>query len=227
MNAFRSGDQSTIPAARKLAEAVLGASWEKQGADVYKKGPKTAKVWGIGHCHIDTAWLWPYSVTQQKVARSWATQVDLMERYPEHRFAASSAQQYKWLEQVRPPPAKKSYPRSQANSSCTLSCSTGSRRRSTTGGSISSAVRGSRMTATCRPARHSSGSSSTDSASSRAGQFNSFRYRDHTEGSSSFGKRCETGWLPDSFGLTGAYPQLMRLAGMKYFFTQKLSWNNM
>jgi alpha-mannosidase len=72
-----------------------------QGADVYKHGAQTAKIWGIGHCHIDTAWLWPYSVTQQKVARSWATQVDLMERYPEHRFAASSAQQYKWLEQVR------------------------------------------------------------------------------------------------------------------------------
>ncbi|KAG5338322.1 hypothetical protein C0989_007560 [Termitomyces sp. Mn162] len=44
---------------------------------------------------------------------------------------------------------------------------------------------------------------------------------------SRFGKRCETAWLPDSFGLTGALPQLIRGAGMKYFFTQKLSWNNM
>ena len=41
---------------------------------------------------------------------------------------------------------------------------------------------------------------------------------------SRFGKRCETAWLPDSFGLTGAYPQIIRKAGMKYFFTQKLSW---
>jgi alpha-mannosidase len=41
---------------------------------------------------------------------------------------------------------------------------------------------------------------------------------------SRFGKRCETAWLPDSFGLTAAYPQLIRDAGMKYFFTQKLSW---
>ena len=41
---------------------------------------------------------------------------------------------------------------------------------------------------------------------------------------SRFGKRCDTAFLPDSFGLTGAYPQLIRLAGMKYFFTQKLSW---
>lgn len=28
-----------------------------------------------------------------------------------------------------------------------------------------------------------------------------------------FGKRCDTAWLPDSFGLTGAYPQLIRGAG--------------
>ena len=51
-------------------------------------------------CHIDTAHLWPYRVTQQKVARSWSTQVDLMDRYPELRFSCTSAQQYKWLEEV-------------------------------------------------------------------------------------------------------------------------------
>lgn len=36
----------------------------------------------------------------QKTARSWATQLYHMERYPEHRFACSQAQQYKRLEQV-------------------------------------------------------------------------------------------------------------------------------
>lgn len=41
---------------------------------------------------------------------------------------------------------------------------------------------------------------------------------------SRFGIRCKTAWLPDSFGITGALPQLVRLAGMDYFFTQKLSW---
>jgi alpha-mannosidase len=40
---------------------------------------------------------------QQKVARSWLTQVDLMGRYPEHRFVASSAQQYKLLKVLYPP----------------------------------------------------------------------------------------------------------------------------
>ncbi|QPL05956.1 MULTISPECIES: alpha-mannosidase [Actinomyces] len=32
-------------------------------------------------------------------------------------------------------------------------------------------------------------------------------------------------WLPDSFGYTGALPQIARLAGMTWFFTQKMSWN--
>jgi Glycosyl hydrolases family 38 N-terminal domain len=48
------------------------------------------------------AWLWPFSVTQQKVARSWSTQCDLMERYPEHTFTCSTAQQVKWLEELYP-----------------------------------------------------------------------------------------------------------------------------
>jgi alpha-mannosidase len=65
-------------------------------------GDEGVLVTGIGHCHIDTAWLWPFDETKRKVARSWATQVDLMERYEEHRFACSQAQQWKWLEQYYP-----------------------------------------------------------------------------------------------------------------------------
>jgi alpha-mannosidase len=40
-----------------------------------------------------------------------------------------------------------------------------------------------------------------------------------------FGVECEGVWLPDSFGYTAAYPQLARLAGMRWFLTQKISWN--
>jgi alpha-mannosidase len=43
---------------------------------------------------------------------------------------------------------------------------------------------------------------------------------------SHFGFRNNTFWLPDTFGYSAQLPQLARLAGMKYFFTQKLSWNN-
>jgi alpha-mannosidase len=40
-----------------------------------------------------------------------------------------------------------------------------------------------------------------------------------------FGVDCRGVWLPDSFGYTAAYPQLARLAGMDWFLTQKISWN--
>jgi alpha-mannosidase len=117
MNVFRKGDLADIAKARHVAGKVFGEDWETKGAGIYDEGSRKTQIWGIGHCHIDTAWLassqiilalanvfnrlWPYRVTQQKVARSWSTQVDLMERYPEHRFTCSSAQQYKWLEEAR------------------------------------------------------------------------------------------------------------------------------
>ncbi len=33
-------------------------------------------------------------------------------------------------------------------------------------------------------------------------------------------------WLPDSFGYSGALPQLVRAAGSRWFLSQKLSWND-
>jgi alpha-mannosidase len=33
-------------------------------------------------------------------------------------------------------------------------------------------------------------------------------------------------WLPDSFGYTGALPQIVRAAGSQWFLSQKLSWND-
>jgi len=40
-----------------------------------------------------------------------------------------------------------------------------------------------------------------------------------------FGIECDEVWLPDSFGYTGAMPQIARAAGAHSFFTQKESWN--
>lgn len=51
----------------------------------------------IGHCHIDTAWLWPYDETKRKCARSWGSQLRLMETYPNYKFTCSQAQQFDWL----------------------------------------------------------------------------------------------------------------------------------
>jgi alpha-mannosidase len=40
-----------------------------------------------------------------------------------------------------------------------------------------------------------------------------------------FGIRSKGVWLPDSFGYSPALPQLIRRAGFEWFFTQKISWN--
>jgi alpha-mannosidase len=40
-----------------------------------------------------------------------------------------------------------------------------------------------------------------------------------------FGIRCKEFWNPDVFGYNGQLPQIMRLAGITRFLTQKLSWN--
>jgi alpha-mannosidase len=39
------------------------------------------------------------------------------------------------------------------------------------------------------------------------------------------GSVCEEVWLPDSFGYTAALPQIVTLAGARWFLTQKISWN--
>ena len=41
-----------------------------------------------------------------------------------------------------------------------------------------------------------------------------------------FGSRSDYFWLPDTFGYAAQLPQIMHLADCHYFFTQKLSWNN-
>lgn len=56
MNTFYKKDPESIPAARRLADEVFGEKWEERGVGIYEDGPKEAQVWGIGHCHIDTAW---------------------------------------------------------------------------------------------------------------------------------------------------------------------------
>ncbi|KAL9113479.1 MAG: hypothetical protein Q9227_002520 [Pyrenula ochraceoflavens] len=93
------GSQEGILEGRKLAQQYIGEHVDS--AKVYGSDNEPI-VYGIGHCHIDTCWLWPWAETKRKVARSWLNQCDLLERYPEHRFTASQAQQYKWLEMYYP-----------------------------------------------------------------------------------------------------------------------------
>ena len=56
----------------------------------------------VGHAHIDVAWLWPLSDTMRKCGRTFATQLRLMEEYPEYRFLQSQAQCYAYTEELYP-----------------------------------------------------------------------------------------------------------------------------
>ncbi len=60
------------------------------------------RITAVGHAHIDTAWEWPIREAKRKVARSWSTQLALMDEHPDYVFAASQPAQYAWM--------KKSYP---------------------------------------------------------------------------------------------------------------------
>lgn len=40
-----------------------------------------------------------------------------------------------------------------------------------------------------------------------------------------FGRRSSVFWNPDVFGYCGQLPQIMKICGISYFMTQKLSWN--
>lgn len=101
MDAFIAGrgSQASILKGREISRTYIG---DVNSSKIYD-GNKGHIVFAIGYCHIDTCWLWPWAETKRKIARSWASQCDLLDRYPEHRFTCSSAQQYKWLEQLYPP----------------------------------------------------------------------------------------------------------------------------
>ncbi len=40
-----------------------------------------------------------------------------------------------------------------------------------------------------------------------------------------FGMDCQEAWLPDTFGYSAAMPQILKAAGIRWFLTQKISWN--
>ena len=43
----------------------------------------------IGHAHLDIAWLWPVRESTRKAARTFSSQLKLMEEYPDYKFGAS------------------------------------------------------------------------------------------------------------------------------------------
>ncbi|KAL8297527.1 hypothetical protein RB597_006560 [Gaeumannomyces tritici] len=189
IDAFEVGNKDSIVKCRKIAQEYLGSLVDSH--KVYESD-KQPLVYGIGHCHIDSCWLWPWAETKRKVARSWSNQCDLMDRYPELNFACSQAQQYKWLKQDYPYVFDRVKHKVKEG------------RFHPIGGSW---------------VEHDTNMPSGESL------VRQFLYGQRFF-ESNFGQRCQTFWLPDTFGYSSQLPQICRLAGMTRFLTQKLSWNN-
>ncbi|CAG8553501.1 2475_t:CDS:10 [Acaulospora morrowiae] len=183
VNVFRSDDENSIDEALEISREFLS---HKNGGGTH------LRVTAIGNCHIDTAWLWPFDETKRKVARSWSTQVGLMEIYPEYKFACSQAQQFEWLQTYYPALFKKIKEKSADGQFLPIG--------------------GTWVEMDCN----------IPSGESFCRQF-LFGQRFFEQ---NFGHRCKVFWLPDTFGYSAQLPQIIRGAGLKYFFTQKLSWNN-
>ena len=56
----------------------------------------------IGHTHIDVAWWWTVAQTREKVGRSFATVLKLMEEYPNYKFMSSQPQLYAFFKERYP-----------------------------------------------------------------------------------------------------------------------------
>ncbi|MBU0983508.1 MAG: alpha-mannosidase 2c1, partial [candidate division Zixibacteria bacterium] len=169
----------------ELCRDILHRELDKQAS------ASTLTVTAVGHAHIDTAWLWPVSETIRKCARTFASQLDLLERYPEYVFGASQPQHYEFVRQHYP----ELYERIRA--------AVKEGRWEPQGGMWVEAdcnlISGESMV---RQILHGK---------------NFFK--------NEFGWDVDNLWLPDVFGYSAAMPQILLKSGIKYFLTQKISWN--
>ncbi|MDM7953052.1 MAG: glycoside hydrolase family 38 C-terminal domain-containing protein [Cyanobium sp. CZS 25K] len=66
------------------------------------EGPGEGVLQVLGHAHLDLAWLWPVADTWQAAERTFASALDLMERFGSLHFGHSTPALYAWLERHRP-----------------------------------------------------------------------------------------------------------------------------
>ncbi len=81
----------------RAARAILAPELARKGGD------PSLRISAVGHAHLDLAWLWPIRETIRKGIRTFATALDLMDRYPDYVFGASQPQLYQWIKDRVPP----------------------------------------------------------------------------------------------------------------------------
>jgi len=89
-------DPDDVPGTATAARAALASALAPAAS------PSAHRVLAVGHAHIDSAWLWPARETARKCARTFSNALALMDDVDDFVFAASSAQQYAWIERDYP-----------------------------------------------------------------------------------------------------------------------------
>ena len=172
----------SVPAAMALLEAGIKGAGQ----------PTDQTLHGIGHAHMDIAYLWPISQMRLKNARTYTNVLRLMKMDADFRFSHSQPQLYAMMEQDYPDIFAKIKERVADG------------RWEVMGGTW------------VEPDLNIPGPEAL------VQQF--ILGRDYFR--KTFGA-VETPvlWLPDTFGFPAQIPQLMRHAGLKWFVTNKLNWN--
>ncbi len=185
LNAIAGEIQSLTEQAAKVHRAALAPFLaEKNEGEVFHYS-------AMGHAHLDLAWLWPIRESKRKGARTFATQLMNIKRYPDYVFGASQAQLYDWV--------KESYPALYAR--------------------VKEAAKGKNWDV--QGATWVEMDSNLISGESMMRQF--FYGKQFMQ--EEFGQEMKIFWVPDSFGYSACIPQVMALANVPYFLTQKMSWN--
>ena len=83
---------ASLRAARKRLKPLLEC----------RNGSTAPLLYCYGHSHIDVAWLWPLAETERKCARTFATQLALMEMYPEYKFLQSQPHLFRMTQRLYP-----------------------------------------------------------------------------------------------------------------------------
>lgn len=109
-----------LPARSRRSDLILTAV--SRAADIFAEEPGNAAraraelapelarpacsssmtVTGLGHAHIDTGFMWPVRETVRKCGRTFANQIDLLEKYPDYVFGASSPLHYLFVREHYP-----------------------------------------------------------------------------------------------------------------------------
>ncbi|MFI5387233.1 MAG: alpha-mannosidase, partial [Fimbriimonadales bacterium] len=181
VNIFRPEARETIARSRKLIKETLGVL----------NGELKHTMVPVGHAHLDTAWLWPLDITKKKMAHTTATQLNLIDHYPEYVFVHSQASQYEWLEREYPALFKR----------------------------VKEAIAKGQWEPVGSMWVEADCNLTGPESLVRQFLYGKRYFREK------FGYETHDMWLPDVFGYAAALPQILTKFNIKYFLTQKISWN--